>query len=286
MIEPTMLKAKGDGVEIQVALWEGKEKTVLCVHGLTGNCRCWDSVAFALSPEHRVLAMDLRGRGYSEHPPSGYSLNHHCRDMACILDDLGLDRAIIMGHSLGAHISLHFAAQYPHRIEKLVLVDGAGQLSEAQRSKVYEGIRPSLERLGRVFPSFEAYVENMKRFPFLKPWPSAIEAYYRHDTEKVDGGIRSSIQKVHIQEEIQNLRKMNMAECYPNIGCPVLILRAPEGMLSRDDILLPEDVIDRMLREIPNAKLVNVHGTNHYSIIFHPNDVRDRAIQEFISADR
>ena len=285
MTEPTMIKVKGDGVAIQVAVWEGKGKTVLCVHGLTANCRYWDVIASALAPQHRVLAMDLRGRGYSGRPASGYSIDHHCRDIFCLLNNFSLDRIIIMGHSLGGRISLHFAAQYPHRVEKLILMDGGGQPSESQSSKVFAAIGPSLERLGKVFPSFEAYLEDMKKFPFLQPWPTAIEAYCRHDMEEVKGGVRSRMQPITLQEETLNLRKTNTAVCYSKILCPVLILRAPEGMLSKDDILLPEDVIDRMLREIPNSKLVNVEGTNHYSIIFHSNEVRDRAIQEFISAD-
>ncbi|MBW1689980.1 MAG: alpha/beta hydrolase [Deltaproteobacteria bacterium] len=281
-----MIQAEGDGVKLNVATWKGEGKTILCVHGLTSNCRVWDTIASALTPQYRVLAMDLRGRGHSGHPSSGYSLDHHCRDISCLLDDLELERSIVMGHSLGAHIALYLAAHYPHRVEKAILVDGGGQLSEAQRAQVYKGIEPSLGRLGKVFPSFDAYLEDMKQLPFLKTWPATIEVFYRHDMEQIEGGgIRSSIQKDHIQEEIVNLRKTDLTECYSNIRCPVLILRAPEGMLSPDDILLPEDVFERMLREIADVKLVNVEGTNHYSIVFNPNQLRDRAIQEFISAD-
>jgi len=55
MSEPVMIKAKGDGVKIQVAVWEGKGKSILCVHGLTANCRCWDVLASSLSPGIRSL---------------------------------------------------------------------------------------------------------------------------------------------------------------------------------------------------------------------------------------
>jgi len=53
-------------------------------------------------------------------------------------------------------------------------------------------------------------------------------------------------------------------------------------MLAEDDLLLPDDVADRMVREIPNAKRVDVEGTNHYSILFQPNKSRDQAILEFL----
>ncbi|MGZ3495756.1 MAG: alpha/beta fold hydrolase, partial [Thermodesulfobacteriota bacterium] len=68
MSEPRMVKAKGDGIDIQLAIWEGNGKQILCAHGITANSRFWDCLASALSPHHRVIAMDLRGRGLSDKP--------------------------------------------------------------------------------------------------------------------------------------------------------------------------------------------------------------------------
>ncbi len=85
------------------------------------------------------------------------------------MDDLGLERPVLMGHSLGAFISLVFAAQHPERVDRLILVDGGGKLSKDQMAKVFAGIKPSLDRLGQVFPSFESYVSLMKQAPFLQP---------------------------------------------------------------------------------------------------------------------
>lgn len=133
MSEPIMRKTKGAGVDIQVAIWEGDGKQILCVHGITANCRSWDVVASALIPKHRVIAIDLRGRGGSDRPPTGYSLDHHLRDINALMDDLGIDRAVLMGHSLGAFISLAFAARYPERTDGIVLFDGGGKLSQEQR---------------------------------------------------------------------------------------------------------------------------------------------------------
>ena len=58
-----MKKVKGDGISIQLAVWEGRGNQVLCIHGLTANCRCWDVIASSLTPENKILAVDLRGRG-------------------------------------------------------------------------------------------------------------------------------------------------------------------------------------------------------------------------------
>ena len=284
MTEPIMKKAKGDGVQINLATWQGNAGPILCVHGITANCRCWDVLAEALIPDYRVIAMDLRGRGRSEKPSSGYSLDYHLRDINCLLDDLQLERAVIMGHSLGAFIALAFAAQYPERTDRLILVDGAGDLSADQMNKVFVGIKPALDRLGQIFPSTDAYLDKMKQAPYLHPWTSAVETYCRYEIEAVDGGFRTNIDPAHIQEEAANIRKVNCASFYSGIQCKVLILRAPNGLLSQDDLLLPEDVVKKMSDEIPNARRFDVAGTNHYGILLKSHKARDQAIREFLKA--
>jgi pimeloyl-ACP methyl ester carboxylesterase len=282
MPEPIMIKTKGDGVKIQLAVWEGKGKEILCVHGITANSRFWDCLASALTPHHRVIAMDLRGRGLSEKPPTGYSIKHHCKDIAALMDDQGLERPVVMGHSLGAFISLVFAAQYPERVDRLILVDGGGKLSEDQMAKVFAGIKPSLDRLGKIFPSFETYLSLMKQAPYLQPWNLYMETYFRYEIEEVQGGIRSRVHPNHIEEEAKNLKEVDSREFYKKVKSPTLILRATKGMLAEDDLLLPEDVVEQMVREIPNAKRVDVEGANHYSILFQPNVKRDQSILDFL----
>jgi len=284
MTEPTMKRGKGDGIEIQLAVWEGSGKDVLCVHGITANCRCWDVMASALFPAHRVIAMDLRGRGLSDRPDTGYSLEHHVRDILTLLDEQKIERVVLMGHSLGAFIALAFAAEHPRRLERLVLVDGAGKLSPEQFDKVFAGIKPALDRLGKVFPSSGAYVDAMKNAPYMQPWSPAIETYYRYEIEDTDGGVRCGIRPEHIAEEAENVRKEDPASLYGRVGCKTLILRATNGLLQEDDILLPEPVVARMVEEIPDAVRFDVEGANHYGIVFQPDEARDRALLNFIEA--
>jgi pimeloyl-ACP methyl ester carboxylesterase len=282
MHDPIMITGRGDGLKIRLALWSGGGQNILCVHGITANCRCWDVIAAALAPKYRVLAMDLRGRGHSDKPKSGYSVEHHCRDMAALVEDLKLVRPVVMGHSLGAFISLAFAARYPDLVDRIILVDGGGDLSKEQMDKVFSGIKPALDRLGKVFPSAEAYMESMRQAPYLQPWSPALETYYRYEIVEVKGGVRTNIDPAHIQEEAENVRKMVAASLYPKVTCRVLILRATEGLLARDDILIPKPVAERMVREIPKARAVDIDGTNHYGIIFRPSAVRDKAIIDFL----
>ena len=282
MTEPIMKRAKGDGIEIQLALWEGKRENIFCVHGLTANSRCWDRIVSRLIPEFRVLAMDLRGRGLSDKPPKGYFIEQHVQDIYCLLEDQKLERVTLMGHSLGAYISLAFAARHPDRVKKLILMDAGGHLSQSRWDNVHVAIKPSVDRLGLVFPSFEDYTALLKQAPFLQPWTRFLDTYFRYEIEEVDGGVRSRTLVEGIREEISNIRSFDAASLYPRISCPVLILRATDGILSRDDMVLTEDAAERMVREIVDAGCVDVTNSNHYSILFGANEVRNRAILNFL----
>lgn len=280
----TMITTRGDGIALHAADWNGCGGPVLCVHGLTANCRCWDGVAAVLAGGYRVLAPDLRGRGLSDKPDSGYSAAHHVRDLAALMDDLEIPRAVFLGHSLGAYIGLAFAARYPDRIAGLILLDGGGELSDAHWAKVDAAIKPAIARLDHAWPSAAAFLEFMKQAPFLNPWNETIETYFRHDLVDSADGIRSRIRPANIREEVANIHHGAPSAHYPGISCPVLILRATEGLLTPDDILLPRSAVNQMLAAIPDARCVDVTGTDHYSILFQPSGTRDEAIRGFLTS--
>lgn len=281
MTKPEMHQFQGDHIKINAAVWEGGSPTVICLHGITANCRAWDLIAQSLSPEYRVIATDLRGRGSSEKPDTGYAPEYHIRDILRIMDDLALEKVLLMGHSLGAFISLMFAAHHPDRVEKLVLVDGAGDLNKQQMDRVFVGIKPALDRLEMRFENEDTYLEFMKKGRAVQPWQPNIEAYYRHEMEVSPKGVTTNIEVAHIAEEAGNVRKIDCAALYDKVVCPTLILRADQGLISQDDLLLPEDVIGTMLGQIPDVKRFDVQGTNHYGILFQPHPERDKAIRDF-----
>jgi len=284
MTHPKMLQVKGDGLKIQVAEWPGNQAQILCVHGLTANCRSFDAVAEGISPPHRVLAVDLRGRGLSDKPDSGYSLAHHSADLVAAAADLNLERYFLMGHSLGAYVALAHAAAHPEQVEGIILLDGGADLTPDQWAKVTAGIKPSLDRLGKSFPSFEAYIELARQAPFMQPWNAAAENYFRYESEETpDGGCRSRINPAHIEEERRNLLGLDPKEFYPAIKCPVLVLRATEPMITGDDFVLPEEALPAFQAALPQARLVNLKGMNHYSVVMQACPQRDRAILDFLA---
>jgi pimeloyl-ACP methyl ester carboxylesterase len=227
--------------------------------------------------------MDLRGRGHSDQPPTGYSLAAHVDDIRCVLDALGINRITLMGHSLGAYISLAFAAACPERMDRLILVDGGGDLPPEQWELVNQAIKPALARLGKVYPSFAEYVAPLKNSPLFQPWTETLENYFRYEITAVEGGVRSRINPDHIWEEAENLAKAGVSSFYPQVACPTLIMRATEGLFVKEDVVLPVETAENMVRLIPHACLFDVIGTNHYSIVFYPHAGRDQALADFLA---
>lgn len=282
-LAPKMHRVSGSGVALNLAEWEGGGPGIFCVHGLTANCRCWDGMAESLSPAHRVLAVDLRGRGLSDAPDTGYSLEQHCHDLQQVMHTWDMKPVVLMGHSLGAAIALAFAASFPERVRAVVLVDGGGKLEDDDMEAVLQGIAPSLKRLGRIFASPEEYLETIKRSRHFQPWNDVCEAAFRHELTQGEQGVRCCIHPEHIREEVENHRMVDISGYYSRIACPVLVLRASQGLLGGEQgLLLPRSALDRMLRGIPKTECVDVKGTDHYSILFQPNSQRDRAVLDFV----
>lgn len=104
----------------------GQGPDLVMIHGITGNLAVWHlEIVPALMSTYRLTTYDLRGHGYSDVPPTGYTTADHASDLRQLLDALGIERAHIMGHSFGADIALHFAILYPDRLDRLVLIEPA-----------------------------------------------------------------------------------------------------------------------------------------------------------------
>ncbi|MDT7653751.1 MAG: lipase [Pseudonocardiales bacterium] len=96
---------------------------VLALHGVTGHSARWRVLAEAL-PEIRLIAVDLRGHGRSPWTPP-WHIEQHVADALAVLDDLGLARVAVAGHSFGGAIAVHLARTAPERVERLLLLDPA-----------------------------------------------------------------------------------------------------------------------------------------------------------------
>ena len=273
------------GVSLAVAEWPGPATgpVVVCVHGLTANHTCWASVADVLSPARRLIAYDLRGRGESDKPEHGYSLMHHTEDLLGLLDHFGLEKAVLVGHSLGAHIAVRFAATYPERVDRLVLVDGGIDV----RHEVLESLRPAINRLGVEFPSLDMFLGFVRMLPMFEGrWNDYLERYFRYDVEELPAGtVRSKAARHAIEEEIGNLERERLWVYHHRITAPTLILRAPDGLLAPTDCLMTQDEAEAMAHAIPRATLVVVPGTNHYTVLLGQHPTVQSALRAFVDGE-
>lgn len=102
---------------------EGEGPPIVLIHGFGAALDWWDDIAPALAADHRVIRLDLIGHGGTEAPASGYTIERQAKLVAAVLDKLGVDRVIAIGHSMGGEVATALAEVNPERVERLVLID-------------------------------------------------------------------------------------------------------------------------------------------------------------------
>jgi pimeloyl-ACP methyl ester carboxylesterase len=104
----------------------GSGPPVVLIHGMLNSSSHWQSVAESLAANYTVVAPDLLGHGDSAAPRGDYSLGAHAASIRDLLAAIGIDRASIVGHSLGGGVAMQFFYQFPQRVERLALVSSGG----------------------------------------------------------------------------------------------------------------------------------------------------------------
>lgn len=105
---------------------EGNDETILLIHGLAGSSKTWDAVIDDLAVEYDVLAPDLLGHGESAKPRGDYSLGAFASGLRDMLAMLDITSVTVVGHSFGGGVAMQLAYQFPHLIDRLVLVGSGG----------------------------------------------------------------------------------------------------------------------------------------------------------------
>jgi N-formylmaleamate deformylase len=96
---------------------------LVIVPGITSPAATWEFISIQLAPDYRVITLDLRGRGLSDQPADGFTLPDYARDVAAVIEALGLERPSLVGHSMGARIAAATAVHSPGVAGPLVLAD-------------------------------------------------------------------------------------------------------------------------------------------------------------------
>jgi pimeloyl-ACP methyl ester carboxylesterase len=245
----------------------GGDPPIVLLHGLSANAYSFGGlIAAGLSPSFRVVAPDLRGRGRTDKPASGYRMSDHAGDVLALLDALRLERVVLGGHSFGAFLSIYLAAHAPDRVEKLVLIDAAMTL----KPQVGEMLKPSLARLARVFPSAEVYLAELQAAPYVAgAWDANIEGYFRAEIQQNEDGTAQSVTSASaIAQALPSVGAEPWRELVERIEQPAILFNAvgpygPPGSLP----LVDPEYAQETAQAFRNCRYVLVPG-NHLTLVF------------------
>ena len=112
-----------NGVRLHHLEYGHGERTTVVLPGITSPAITWEFVAEGLAADARVIVLDIRGRGLSEAPATGYALTDYAADAAGVIDALGLQRPVVLGHSMGARIAAALGALHPDAVGPMIVVD-------------------------------------------------------------------------------------------------------------------------------------------------------------------
>jgi lipase len=262
------------GGDLRVGVWEGTTDaapTVLLVHGVTASHLSWPFVAQRL-PEVRVVAPDLRGRGRSNDLSGPAGLAAHARDMVAVLDVLGVERAVVVGHSMGAFVALVLGDLYPERVSRIVLVDGGLPLDLPAGMGTDDIIRlvlgPTAERLAMRFASVDAYLDFWRAHPaFRRDWTPELEAYLAYDLVGAEPDLRPATSYETLEEDsIDQNTGGAIADALARLRHPTVLLTAERGLLDQVPALYARDRIPGLVQAHPGLQHVAVPDVNHYTI--------------------
>lgn len=263
--------------------YAGPEPTIVLLHGLSANanefCGLIDG---GLGNNHRVIAPDLRGRGKTGKPASGYSMGEHAADVIGLLDHLGLEQVVLGGHSFGALLAIYIAAHFPARVSKVIVIDAAIVF----HPDVVELLQPSLQRLARVLPSADAYMDEMRGAPHvLGFWDDAIEGYFRAEIhENEDGTVQSLTSANAVEQALIGVQSEDWAGHVARVNHPAVLLNASGGFgPPGTPQLVPTEHAMMTAESFGNCRYVSVPG-NHLTMVFGQNArIVTNAIEQFLA---
>lgn len=281
------------GGELAVLRWPAADPgapTVVLVHGITANALAWASVAEAVDRRVNLLALDLRGRAYSRDIAGPWGIDADVDDLVAVLDDAGLERVVLAGHSLGAFVVCAAAARHPDRVESVVAVDGGVRFApvpDVDPDTLLElTLGPAIRKLNMTFADGEAYLDFHREHPSLiGHWSPQLTAYLGRDTLWLpDGKVVSSCIEGAIRADGRQLITDELVNEAINAAiCPATVLCAERGILNQPQGFYDDDKLAAAGIDRSRVTTAMIPGTNHYTIIG-PGIGADTIANELVNA--
>jgi len=285
------------GGRLRAGVWEPRAAgpdapTVLLVHGVTASHLAWPFVVARL-PGVRVIAPDLRGRGRSNEISGDAGMAAHAADLAALLDAVGIDQTVVVGHSMGGFVSIVFAHLHPERVSRLLLVDGGLPLdvpAGLSTDELVAGILgPTAARLSMRFASSGEYLDFWRQHPaFVGAWTPELERYLAYDL--VDDGAGALRPATSYATTADDTVDMNTGAALPaalaGLRHPSRLITVPRGLQDEPPGLYAPAHLQGLLAAYPAVGHERVGGFNHYTIVMSPAgaDVVAAAVRAELSA--
>lgn len=233
---------------------DGDGPPLVLAHGVGDSARCWGRLPADLAAEgYAVVAYDARGHGRSDAPAGGYDLTTLATDLAGLVEALGLDRPVLVGHSLGASTAALLAATRPGLLRCLILEDPGWRVPGAEptpeeRARQAAGWRGAIKRWHTQTPE-EIALAWLERSPQARLWPEAELAPWAAAKRELSPHLVG----------IFTAPGVAYTDIVPAIACPTLLLT---GEPSAGAVVTAEAARDAARRN-PLIELATVGGAGH-----------------------
>jgi pimeloyl-ACP methyl ester carboxylesterase len=276
-------------VTMHVVEWPGEEPAILYVHGSGMHALRFTAWGELLSPEVRVVAVDLRGHGYSDKPPSGYGVDDHVDDLLQLVAALPLVRPIVLGHSLGGSIATFVAEKAGDAIGGLVLLDAVvgDRAFIDSASRVLEPIGATLEQR---FAGFEEYQSFWAAENDQSQWGRWLNRSARMDLAPLpDGTFRRRALREALADEWTSVAERDALAALSRVTVPVLVVHADAPWGTGGDISAPwatkpyidRETVEAQLAAARDTRLFVSGGQNHADVIVRPSEGVIEAVRSF-----
>lgn len=249
----------GDGAE-----------TVAFLNGVAMSTERWAAQAPFFSENYRVLLHDFRGQGKSTLVSDSITFETHARDMAALLDALGIDKLHIVGVSYGAEVGMYFALMYPERVQSLTLGTAVSESDPLLKAIIESWIEAAKTYNGKLFFKVMAPTVYSKSF-------YATHKKWLDDYAELFGTRATARWMDAFAELCRNFLTLDVTDRQSEIRLPTLVISAAE------DILKPPSYGQTIQEMIPGSRFVVVQGAGH-ALFLEKADEFNHLVSDFVQS--
>lgn len=253
---------------------KGTGRPVLFLHGFTGDHSTWEEVLASLTEDMKCISVDLPGHGKTVMPKDSarYTVEETCKDLCGILRALAIDKADLVGYSMGGRVALSMACLHPEKVTGLILESASPGLKDAasrvKRQKADEELARYIEQKG-----IEAFVKRWEEIPLFES--------QKNLPEKAQQKIRAQRLKNSPEGLAESLRGMGTGkqpswwECIPKLRIETLLITGEKDKKFCD-------IAQEMNDVLPNSKKVVIQESGHAIHVEQPQKFGTMLMEFFI----